>query len=432
MMIYVTIGYGHLSPDTSLGKIICMIYSLLGVPINGIFIGSLGAYFRNKLKRFISEKQEKHENDLTYFVVLVFQVMVYLVFGLVLFIFLPAIIISNIEKDWNYLDSVYFAFITLTTIGFGDLVTGNNQDTLNAIGYWEYVYLAGVFIWIVFGLGYIFMIIGIIADGIKEPAKKAVKKLAQAEKVILSKVLQEIVDIKEGKQSENQMTVAEENGNFQNFQSISATKGLKNDANNLTPNHNNTTNNFPQSNKVTEVHVQEMIEELNDSTITSLHKFVESAQYVKNRVSDSASKLHRSRLRTPQVFSRSSSFNEVEKEPKVSNQEAMVHEGDSEVQRNNAWSFVQKLNLRSFVSARDTSDSKADPDGTFMEKSASKSKKTSVSLPEILRQTTLEEFLQAIDRVKASNILTEDFSDSSENNESDLSVMKETTLETGV
>ena len=63
-----------------------MIYSLLGVPINGIFIGSLGAYFRNKLKRFISEKQEKHENDLTYFVVLVFQVMVYLVFGLVLFI----------------------------------------------------------------------------------------------------------------------------------------------------------------------------------------------------------------------------------------------------------------------------------------------------------------------------------------------------------
>ena len=127
MTIYV--GYGHLSPDTSLGKIICMIYSLLGVPINGIFIGSLGAYFRNKLKRFISEKQEKHENDLTYFVVLVFQVMVYLVFGLVLFIFLPAIIISNIEKDWNYLDSVYFAFITLTTIGFGDLVTEIHTDS---------------------------------------------------------------------------------------------------------------------------------------------------------------------------------------------------------------------------------------------------------------------------------------------------------------
>ena len=46
------IGFGHLSPGTDLGKGICIIYSLLGVPINGILIGSLGAYFGNKVSYF--------------------------------------------------------------------------------------------------------------------------------------------------------------------------------------------------------------------------------------------------------------------------------------------------------------------------------------------------------------------------------------------
>ena len=43
-------GFGHLSPGTDLGKVICIVYSLLGVPINGILIGSLGAFFGGKVK----------------------------------------------------------------------------------------------------------------------------------------------------------------------------------------------------------------------------------------------------------------------------------------------------------------------------------------------------------------------------------------------
>ena len=48
-------------------------------------------------------------------------------------------------------------------------------------------------IWILFGLGYIFMIISVITDGIKTPARKAVKKLAEAEKVMLARIVREIV-----------------------------------------------------------------------------------------------------------------------------------------------------------------------------------------------------------------------------------------------
>jgi hypothetical protein len=42
-------GFGHLAPETWQGKLFCIFYSLLGVPINGILIGSLGTFFGSKV-----------------------------------------------------------------------------------------------------------------------------------------------------------------------------------------------------------------------------------------------------------------------------------------------------------------------------------------------------------------------------------------------
>ena len=53
--------------------------------------------------------------------------LVYFLPGLVIFIFLPAVIFSVFE-EWNYLDSFYSSFITLTTIGFGDIVPGHTGN----------------------------------------------------------------------------------------------------------------------------------------------------------------------------------------------------------------------------------------------------------------------------------------------------------------
>ena len=43
-VFYLT-GYGHLYPETDSGKIVCIFYSLLGVPLNAILIGSLSTFF---------------------------------------------------------------------------------------------------------------------------------------------------------------------------------------------------------------------------------------------------------------------------------------------------------------------------------------------------------------------------------------------------
>lgn len=55
---------------------------------------------------------------------LIGQIILYLVPGFTFLIFIPSVIIMIFE-GWAYDVSVYYAFVTLTTIGFGDYVAGN-------------------------------------------------------------------------------------------------------------------------------------------------------------------------------------------------------------------------------------------------------------------------------------------------------------------
>lgn len=110
-------------------------YGLIGIPINGILLTQLGEFFgrvfvkaHEKYKSYkLGRNDYRHPRKLTSFetgkVGLAAQIFAYLTPGFVMFIFFPAFLFSHYE-GWNYDEAVYYAFVTLTTIGFGDYVAG--------------------------------------------------------------------------------------------------------------------------------------------------------------------------------------------------------------------------------------------------------------------------------------------------------------------
>lgn len=112
-------------------------YGLIGIPVNGILLTQLGEFFGQVFikahEKYKSYKNGQSSSDYSskkptpfemHKVGLAAQILMYLTPGFVMFIFFPALLFSYYE-GWTYDESVYYAFVTLTTIGFGDLVAGN-------------------------------------------------------------------------------------------------------------------------------------------------------------------------------------------------------------------------------------------------------------------------------------------------------------------
>lgn len=117
-----------------LSRILMIFYGLIGIPMNGILLTQLGEFFGHVfVKAHEKYKSYKHgDNDyytrkFTTFetgkVGLAVQIFIHLLPGFIMFIFFPAFLFSYYE-GWTYDEAVYYAFVTLTTIGFGDYVAG--------------------------------------------------------------------------------------------------------------------------------------------------------------------------------------------------------------------------------------------------------------------------------------------------------------------
>ncbi|KAE9553157.1 hypothetical protein FO519_003636 [Halicephalobus sp. NKZ332] len=201
--VITTIGYGHVAPVTFPGRLFCIFYGLVGIPLTLLTIADIGMFLSrivkqivveiqkiqkffidNILKRFkkdqsetdslkkeieertkdlpeelqsmtkteeeseFSEEQKGEERSTAESITLFVIFILYLISG--------AFVISLYEPDMGMFKAFYFIFVSCTTVGLGDLVPRS------------YKYLVITFIYITIGLSLTTMAVEIAAEYLKK------------------------------------------------------------------------------------------------------------------------------------------------------------------------------------------------------------------------------------------------------------------------
>ncbi|KJH53408.1 Ion channel [Dictyocaulus viviparus] len=163
-----TIGYGHLYPSTVSGRVFTMIYAIFGIPLVLSILDDLGKLltrclktpwwltkcacrrlFRCCTKQTITEIQKLDAEDKRDLDIFDLPIPI-AIFVVILWIFVCSATFCIWERDWDYFVAFYFFFISLSTIGLGDITPTQPK------------YLLMLFIYIIVGLSLVSMCINLI------------------------------------------------------------------------------------------------------------------------------------------------------------------------------------------------------------------------------------------------------------------------------
>ncbi|XP_069986574.1 two pore potassium channel protein sup-9 isoform X1 [Penaeus vannamei] len=113
--VLTTIGYGNIAPMTVRGKIFCIVFALVGIPLTLTIISDMGEVLASLVPvETLSKMLPKGKLRPVATVLGVLALLV----GIIA---MGGCIFAPLQR-WTFMDAFYFCFITTTTIGFGDLV----------------------------------------------------------------------------------------------------------------------------------------------------------------------------------------------------------------------------------------------------------------------------------------------------------------------
>ena len=121
-----TPGYGHVTPVTPVGKLICIIYAMIGIPFTLVFLSAVVQRLLSPTFRFLGTLLAKLGSRIDPFEIRVIHLSILSTVFVIFVFFIPSAMFWKMEPSWTYLDAIYFVFISLTTIGLGDYIPGDH------------------------------------------------------------------------------------------------------------------------------------------------------------------------------------------------------------------------------------------------------------------------------------------------------------------
>ncbi|RKP19994.1 voltage-gated potassium channel [Rozella allomycis CSF55] len=130
LVTFTTTGFGNIVPSTDGGIYATMIFGTVGIIIMGVMLGQFGSWLLNSLTRKVKHVVSKFKRPAFLFDnsrgILVKYADIVVVSSIVLIIWFLGALVYVYSEKWRYLDSVYFTWTLITTIGYGNIVPASS------------------------------------------------------------------------------------------------------------------------------------------------------------------------------------------------------------------------------------------------------------------------------------------------------------------
>ena len=187
-----TAGYGNIAPKTMWGRLVCIAYAILGIPLMLLTLASIGEIMANIFRytylnvcccgilKYCHKKEQnlglpnemmQDDDDMSQIVVMAdeeedldkLSVPIVVTFFLLgSYLFLGALLFA-VWIELSYMDAAYFSFVTFSTIGFGDIVPGTDLKDINS-----QLQMVGIAVYMVIGMAALSMAFNLMQEEVVE------------------------------------------------------------------------------------------------------------------------------------------------------------------------------------------------------------------------------------------------------------------------
>ncbi|KAJ8917286.1 hypothetical protein NQ315_002303 [Exocentrus adspersus] len=126
-------GYGSVSPRTTWGKLVTIIYALIGIPLMLLYLSATGDVLARSFRKLYGKMCGSSSRKLHCPCTNTVRVPVTLCLVIVLAYICSGALLFHRLENWSILEGAcsYFCFTSLGTIGFGDLLPGQKAEEVS-------------------------------------------------------------------------------------------------------------------------------------------------------------------------------------------------------------------------------------------------------------------------------------------------------------